>query len=99
GNSAQAAASHALDDGQLAAAAHDAHRADDWQPWSTQPRLLLGESQLATGDVEAAARTFTSLTRRDPSDWELWYQLALASTGATRDDARARAIALNPHGP
>ena len=99
GNSAQSAASHALDDGRLAAAAHDANRADDWQPWSTQPRLLLGESQLAAGDVKAAAGTFTSLTRRDPGDWELWYQLALASTGATRDDARVRAIALNPHGP
>ena len=99
GNTAQTAASHALDDGRLAAAARDARRADDWQPWSTQPQLLLGESQLAAGDVETAARTFTSLTRRDPGDWELWYQLALATTGATRHDARARAIALNPHGP
>lgn len=99
GNSAQTAASHALDDGRPAAAAHDARRANHWQPWSTQPHLLLGESQLEAGNVEAAARTFTSLTRRDPGDWELWYQLALATTGTTRDDARARAIALNPHGP
>ena len=99
GNSAQSAASHALDDGNLSAATHDARRADDWQPWSTQPRLLLGEAQLAAGNVDVAARTFTALTRRDPGDWELWYQLALATSGATRHDARARAIALNPRGP
>lgn len=99
GNSAQTAASHALDDGNLGAAARDARRADDWQPWSTQPRLLLGESQLAAGNVGTAARTFAGLTRRDPGDWELWYQRALATTGTTRDAARARAIALNPHGP
>lgn len=99
GNSALSSAASALDAGRLDAAARDARRADRWQPWSTQPRLLLGESELAAGDVNPAASTFASLVRRDPGDWELWYQLALATNGTKHAEARARAIALNPRGP
>lgn len=99
GNAAISSASYALNANRLAAAAHDARRADDWQPWSTQPKLLLGEAKLAAGNVDGAAADFERVVRRDPGDWEGWYQLALATTGTRHVQARARAEALNPRGP
>jgi len=99
GNSALSSASSELDAVRLDAAARDARRADGWQPWSTQPQLLLGEARLAAGNVDAAAADFASVVRRDPGDAEAWYQLALATSGSRRAHARARALALDPHGP
>jgi len=95
GNSAERAAETELDAGRLTAALRDARRAERWQPWATEPRLLLGEAQLAGGDVETAARSFRAVLRRDPGDANAWYQLALATGSA---GARARALRLDPHG-
>ena len=95
GNSAERAAETELDAGRLTAALRDARRAERWQPWATEPRLLLGEAQLAGGDVETAARSFPAVLRRDPGDANAWYQLALATGSA---GARARALRLDPHG-
>jgi O-antigen ligase len=99
GNSALSSASSALDADRVGAAARDARRADRWQPWSTQPRLLRGEARLAAGSLDAAAADFSAVLRRDPRDPDAWYQLALATTGPRHARARARALALDPHGP
>jgi O-antigen ligase len=76
-----------------------ARRAARLQPWSGQPWRVLGEAQLAGGNVEAARRTFLDAIDRDDGDWELWLDLALASEGAERQRALARAAELNPLAP
>lgn len=73
-----------------------ARRAARLQPWSAQPWRVLGERQLARGEVEAARETFRDAIGRDDGDWELWIDLALASEGAERASALARAEELNP---
>jgi O-antigen ligase len=76
-----------------------ARRAARLQPWSAQPWRVLGEAQLAAGEVEQARETFLDALDRDDGDWELWLDLALASEGAERDRALARAQELNPLEP
>ena len=76
-----------------------ARRAARLQPWSAQPWRVLGEAQLAAGEVEKARETFLDALDRDDRDWELWLDLALASEGAERDRALARAQDLNPLEP
>jgi predicted Zn-dependent protease len=98
GNGALQSASNELDAGRVGAAGADARRAQRWQPWATEPQLLVGETQLAAGNVREAAHTFALVLRRDPGDADAWYQRALATTGIERSRARARAILLDPHG-
>lgn len=99
GNTALRSAQTAVDAGNTVAAAGDARRAIAWQPWTSQPRLVLGEAQLAAGNIAAAARSFARVTHDDPGNAEAWYQLALATSGARRNLALRRAILLDPHGP
>jgi hypothetical protein len=99
GNASSASSEGALNRGDLHKAIAAARRAERWQPWSAQPSLLLGEAKLAAGDVAGAARAFRAGIRLDEGDSELWYQLALATTGPERARARARALALDPTGP
>jgi O-antigen ligase len=76
-----------------------ARRAARLQPWSAQPWRVLGEGQLAAGEADRARETFVDALDRDDGDWELWLDLALASEGAERDRALARAKELNPLEP
>jgi tetratricopeptide (TPR) repeat protein len=76
-----------------------ARRAARLQPWSAQPWRVLGEAQLAAGEADRARETFLDALDRDDGDWELWLDLALASEGAERDRALARAKELNPLEP
>jgi O-antigen ligase len=76
-----------------------ARRAARLQPWSAAGWRILGERQLARGDVESARATFLDALDRDNGDWELWIDLALASEGAERERALARAEQLNPLAP
>jgi O-antigen ligase len=99
GNAALAASESARERGNLASAVKAARRAERWQPWSNQPPLALGEARLAAGDLEAAAAGFRKAIRRDPGDWEPWYQLGLATEGHERARALARASRLNPRSP
>jgi hypothetical protein len=73
-----------------------ARRAARLQPWSGEPWRLLGESQLARGDVAAARASFREGLERDADEWELWLDLALATSGRERDEALDRAAELNP---
>ena len=92
------AGNRALEVAETGSAA-SARRAARLQPWSAQPWRVLGESQLAAGEAATARRTFRDALDRDDGDWELWLDLALASEGAERDRALARAKALNPLEP
>ena len=77
------------------AAASEARRAETWLPWSTAGAQQLGEAQLASGDLEAARRTFLGAIARDRSDWSLWLDLGLTETGRARNQALAEARRLN----
>jgi hypothetical protein len=76
-----------------------ARRAASLQPWSGEPWRLLGEAQLAAGDVAGARESFREGLERDPDEWELWLDLALAAEGRERAEALGQAAALNPLDP
>jgi hypothetical protein len=77
----------------------DARKASRWAPWSSAPWRLLGEAQLARGDLAAARENLRRAIDKDPRDWRLWYDLALASAGTAQRRALARALHLNPLEP
>lgn len=81
------------------AAASEARRAETWLPWSTAGTQLLGEAQLASGDLETARRTFLGAIARDRSDWSLWLDLGLTEGGSARAHALAEARSLNSLSP
>jgi predicted Zn-dependent protease len=99
GNRAASAVDDAIarDDPEAALAA--AHRARRWAPWSTDAQRLEAEARLAAGENGRARAILLAALERDPGDWELWYDLALASEGGGRARAAARARALNPLAP
>ncbi len=96
GNRATAAALDALERGEPASAASAARRARSWMPWSYEPWQLLGEAQLAERDDAAAAASLRQAARRDPGQWSVWYDLALAARGPERVSALTRSRELNP---
>jgi tetratricopeptide (TPR) repeat protein len=99
GNDALSASERAAATDEEARAAAEARRARRWLPWSAEPWQRLGEAQLAAGETEAAARSFREAVEQDPDEWSAWLDLALATRGRERAQARARAIELNPRGP
>ena len=96
GNRAEASASDALDAARLQAAAGDARQARTWEPWSSEPWRLLGESQLQAGRVADARTSFRRGLEQDRASWELWLDLALVTRGREREDALGHVEALNP---
>jgi hypothetical protein len=99
GNRAEASAADALDRADANAAERDAVRARRWEPWSGEPWRLLGEAQLEQGQVDVARRTFLKGLDRDAGNWELWLDVALASTGDERRAALLHVARLNPLSP
>jgi hypothetical protein len=85
--------------GNWNAAAHEASRAHTWAPWSSEPYRLLGESQLGQGDTKAAVGSFDKGIAKSPDDWNLWFDLARATTGRLQQQAIAHARRLNPLSP
>jgi O-antigen ligase len=85
--------------GNWTVAAHDAQRASDWLPWSTAPLDQLGKAQLGAGNVTAARASFHKAIAKDPGDWNLWFDLARASSGAAQTAALTRASKLDPLSP
>jgi len=83
----------------LPQAADAARRARSLQPWSPEPYRLLGEVELAEGSLAAARRYFRRGLKEDSEEYELWIGLGLASDGAARREAFARAARLNPLSP
>ena len=99
GNRALDQSANALDRIDSAEAKRQARRAARWTPWASEPWRLLGEAQLAEGDVEAARTSFRRGLAEDTRSWELWLDLGLASEGLERRRAFDRASALNPREP
>jgi Flp pilus assembly protein TadD len=85
--------------GDWSTSASAARKAKRWAPWSSQPWRLLGEAQLARGNILAARQSFRTAVEKDPDDWELWIDLGIASTGAEQRRALATAVHLNPRDP
>jgi hypothetical protein len=96
GNSALKASDADRRDGRWDHAASEARRARSWMPWSPAPWSALGEAQLGAGLVRSARESFRKAAAMDPQDWELWYDVARASTGEGRTAALRRAVALYP---
>ena len=99
GNRALASAHNATNAGRWTAAESRARRASTLQPWASEPWRALGEAQLQQHELSAARRSFRSGIAKNPRDWRLWLDLALASSGKARPAAARRALALNPHSP
>jgi hypothetical protein len=99
GNRAAATSSDAYEAGHWREAIEQAQTAIRWMPWSAQGWRLLGEAQLARGEVKRARASFLTGLEKDSGDWELWLDLALASEGEPYRHALARASALNPRSP
>jgi O-antigen ligase len=96
GNSAISASSKSTDGGHYARALSQARNATGYASWSPEPWRKLGEAQQLSGNVAAARESFRKAIQKDPSDWTLWYELALASRGGERRAAFAEASRLNP---
>jgi len=99
GNAPLAAARNALAAGRLESALTNANRAGRWMSWSPLPDQVRAEAYLGLGDRAAAHRAARAAVERDPRNWELWYDLALASVGHERTAAARRALVLNPLSP
>jgi tetratricopeptide (TPR) repeat protein len=99
GNMSLAQASTAAGKGNWATSAKDAKRAHTWAPWSSEPYRLLGEAQLGEGDTKSAVASFNKAIAKSPDDWNLWFDLARATTGNAQRDALRHAKQLNPLSP
>jgi hypothetical protein len=96
GNATLAAAGHAASAGDWPRARALALAAEARQPWSSDPLLVVGEASAALGDGRAAQAAFAEATRRDPSSWRAWYDLAIASRGIERRRALGELRRLDP---
>ena len=65
--------------------------------WATS--VLLGDVQLARGDLRTARQSFRTAIAKDHANWTLWLDLAKASKGRARRQALSRAAALAPRSP
>lgn len=99
GNRAGADAERALRVGAAGQAEAQARRASRWSPWSSHPLRTLGNAQLLQDEREAARGTIRDALAKGDRDWRLWLALAIASEGAERRSALARAEHLNPLSP
>jgi O-antigen ligase len=97
-NQAGATASDALDRGDWNDAEEAAERHVRWAPWSGGGWHQLGLAQAGEGDFVAARASMREATRKDPSDWRVWYDLGNISTGAARQEAYVEAARRNPLG-
>jgi tetratricopeptide (TPR) repeat protein len=96
GNSALATSRSDLAAGKIADAEKQAERAASWAPWSSDPWDSLGDAQMAGGTRAAALASYRKGLSIDRNDWMLWFDLALASNGASRRHATAESLALFP---
>lgn len=99
GNTAIDRAGAAIRTERWPAAADHARDAMRWAPWSAEGRRRLGQSEVATERYAAAERDLRAAIRKDPRNWELWFDLALATLGKTQERALATAERLNPQSP
>ncbi|MGH3025265.1 MAG: hypothetical protein ACRDLR_02320, partial [Gaiellaceae bacterium] len=82
--------------GDYASAERLARHAASFEPWSSRPLEVLGETQLAAGADAAARSTLRRAVAKDPTRWRLWNDLTKAGAGGR---AGREARRLNPLGP
>jgi hypothetical protein len=96
GNSALESSREAIDRRDTREAIVQADRARALMPWSPEPWIARGEAELVGGNTGAAAHSFRRAIDVDDRHWLAWLDLAMATDGATRARALARARALYP---
>ncbi len=96
GNRALDDADGALRRGDAAAAADAARTAARWAPWSSRATWYLGRAQIGLGREQEGRNTLREAARGASSDWRIWYDLGIASSGLERERAFVRAATLNP---
>lgn len=98
-NSALSASSHATTNERWRSAETQARKAIRWAPWSSEGWQQLGELQLQQAKFAEARASFQRAIAKDGSNWNLWFDLALASGGAGKRRAALEALRLNPRSP
>ena len=73
-----------------------ARQALGWAPWSSEARRLVAEGEYGQGKLRASRESLRHALSEDPGNWELWFNLAAASSGRERVLAFRRAHRLNP---
>jgi O-Antigen ligase len=96
GNRQLAASEHAANRGDWITAGRDAMEASRWQPWSSEPRFLIADAKLATGDRAGALADFDAAIRTSPDDWRIWYEIGRSGDRQQRKRALAALLYLNP---
>jgi hypothetical protein len=99
GNMPAASAGKAIRADNWADARSEADKEIRWAPWSADGWRRLGQSEVGSNQVVAGVRDLRKAIRKDPQNWDRWFDLALATTGAEQRRALERALALNPHSP
>jgi hypothetical protein len=99
GNVPASSAGKAIRAGNWADARSEARKAIRWAPWSADGWRRLGQSEVGSGQLAPAVRDLRTAIRRDPQNWDRWFDLALATRGAEQHQALERALELNPHSP
>ena len=82
-----------------AKAVAEASTARKWAPWSAQALVDLGQGRVLVGERHAGLEAFREAAAKDPGDWETWFDIAAATSGAAHRAALARARSLNPESP
>lgn len=98
GNRALAASRAAERDGNLVRAESEAKTARRWAPWSPEPWQALADVEFKRNDLAAARAALLEAVERDRGDWAYWYDLGVASSGASKQRAYEEAGRLNPRG-
>jgi hypothetical protein len=99
GNNAIAEAGDAIRSGDWAEAERDAASVRRWAPWSEEGWRRAGQADVGRGRYRRAEARLRAAIGKDPRNWELWFDLALATLGKTQREALERAERLNPLSP
>jgi hypothetical protein len=99
GNIAVSRADNAVLHGLGREAAAQAAKAHRWAPWSAQALEDLGDGRLLLGKKSSGLAALHAAAVKDPSDWQIWFDIAAGTDGAPHRAALARAKALNPYSP
>jgi hypothetical protein len=99
GNIALARSGAAALAGNGTKAVAEASVARTWAPWSAQALIDLGQGRVLAGSRRSGLEAFREAARKDPGDWEVWFDIAAATSGEAHRAALARARALNPESP
>lgn len=99
GNVPESRAADAIQARAWTRAATEARRETRWAPWSADGWRRLGQAEVGQNKLGAAERNLRKAIAKDPNNWDRWFDLALATTGATQRHALERGLALNPRSP